>query len=516
VNAVDGLYNTYGNPFIMNCILWGNGGYDLSNASATYSVIGTGELVGEGNISVDPMFVGDGDYHLQDGSPCIDAGSNSALALPDTDKDGNPRIIGYAVDMGAYESQVPLNRPPVGDAGSDQIVQCACQTPGGTKVTLDGSGSYDPDGDLLTYTWTGQFAESPASGPTTTVTLDPGCLGTYPIILVVNDGNVDSEPDTVQITVVDTTPPTIICPETITVEAQSPSGVPSSDPDILTFLTEVSASDKCDPSPETTDDAPVEFPLGDTIVTFSSTDAQNNSSSCQATVMVQDTTPPEISIHAPEPYGLYPVGSLALDFSAYDLVSGNIEPPALSGTLTDAAGFSGPVVPGDVPGAGVYTLVVCAEDEAENYAESEPVFFVIYDPEGGFVTGGGWIESPEGAYRPDPSLTGKANFGFVSKYKKGAATPTGNTEFVFKAGDLNFHSSSYDWLVVTGSNYARFKGTGIINGYGEYRFMLWAGDNPDTFRIRIWEEDDVGSEFDVYDNGFDQDIMGGNIIIHTN
>ena len=76
---------------------------------------------------------------------------------------------------------------------------------------------------------------------------------------------------------------------------------------------------------------------------------------------------------------------------------------------------------------------------------------VVYDPEGGFVTGGGWVDSPQGAYVPDPSLTGKATFGFVSKYKKGASVPTGQTEFQFKAGDLNFHSTSYDWPLVTGS-----------------------------------------------------------------
>ena len=69
--------------------------------------------------------------------------------------------------------------------------------------------------------------------------------------------------------------------------------------------------------------------------------------------------------------------------------------------------------------------------------------------------------------------------------------PAGNTEFQFKAGDLNFHSSSYEWLVVTGSDYARFKGEGAINNEVDlqgnpYKFMLWAGDKePDTFRIRI-------------------------------
>ncbi|MEA3226151.1 MAG: hypothetical protein U9Q07_09385, partial [Planctomycetota bacterium] len=67
-----------------------------------------------------------------------------------------------------------------------------------------------------------------------------------------------------------------------------------------------------------------------------------------------------------------------------------------------------------------------------------------------------------------------------------------------------------------GPNYARFKGWGSANGDEGYRFMLWAGDAPDIFRIRIWEEDEAGNEVDVYDNGFDQEIGGGAIMIHTN
>ncbi|TEU13211.1 MAG: hypothetical protein E3J21_19165 [Anaerolineales bacterium] len=71
-------------------------------------------------------------------------------------------------------------------------------------------------------------------------------------------------------------------------------------------------------------------------------------------------------------------------------------------------------------------------------------------------------------------------------------------------------------LVVTGSDYARFKGAGTINGMGDYKFMLWAGDGePDTFRIKIWEEDGNGGETVTYDNGFDQEIAGGSIVIHT-
>ncbi len=96
----------------------------------------------------------------------------------------------------------------------------------------------------------------------------------------------------------------------------------------------------------------------------------------------------------------------------------------------------------------------------------------------------------------------------------GQAQRAENTEFQFQAGNLNFHSSSDDWLVVTGSDYAMFKGTGTIDGEGEYKFMIWAGDNdPDTFRIKIWSENPV--ETVVYDNGSDQAIGGGSIVIHT-
>lgn len=167
--------------------------------------------------------------------------------------------------------------------------------------------------------------------------------------------------------------------------------------------------------------------------------------------------------------------------------------------------------------AGIYTVTITVEDK-DGGSDSLPAenYLVIYDPTGGFVTGGGWIDSPAGALAADASATGKANFGFVSKYKKGASVPTGNTEFNFRAGSLDFHSSSYQWLVVTGGSYAMFKGSGTINGSGDYRFMLWAGDGPtDTFRIKIWTEDSSGTETVVYDNGSDQPIGGGSIVVHA-
>ncbi len=116
-NTGGGLDSWSGSPLITNCILWGNlVADDLVGASANYSDVGTGNTGGgTGNISADPKFVdpANGDFHLQAGSPCIDAGTDLAPELPDTDLDGNPRIVGVAVDMGAYEFQMPWNHKAV-------------------------------------------------------------------------------------------------------------------------------------------------------------------------------------------------------------------------------------------------------------------------------------------------------------------------------------------------------------------------------------------------------------------
>ncbi|HQG31608.1 MAG TPA: Ig-like domain-containing protein [Deltaproteobacteria bacterium] len=101
---------------ITNCILWGDSApyyseiYCGSECTLTYSDIGQSGFENDAdrhNISLDPRFAdqSSGDLHLQDGSPCIDAGSSSAPSLPETDFDGMPRIVGRAADMGAFEYQ---------------------------------------------------------------------------------------------------------------------------------------------------------------------------------------------------------------------------------------------------------------------------------------------------------------------------------------------------------------------------------------------------------------------------
>lgn len=166
---------------------------------------------------------------------------------------------------------------------------------------------------------------------------------------------------------------------------------------------------------------------------------------------------------------------------------------------------------------GVYTITLTVADSDGDAGLSLFEFVVVYDPAGGFVTGGGSIHSPEGAYTADPSLTGKATFGFVSKYRKGAATPSGNTQFQFKAASFNFRSSSYEWLVIAGAT-ARYKGRGTVNGSGEYGFMLTATDGgasgEDRFRMKVWH---LETGETVYDNEIGSpgdDVVRGSIVIH--
>lgn len=196
--------------------------------------------------------------------------------------------------------------------------------------------------------------------------------------------------------------------------------------------------------------------------------------------------------------------------------SGSVNEANGNGTVSGSHVYANP---------GVYVVTVTVTDSHDATDTEIFQYVVVYDPVGGFVTGSGWIDSPAGAYLSNPSLAGKANFGFISCYQKGATLPSGSTEFQFKTGDLSIRSTAYDWLVVAGAK-AQFKGVGTVNGSGDYGFLLTVtddqvsgGGNIDKFRIKIW---DRRSGAVVYDNQLNSDetaepitaIGGGSIVIH--
>ena len=209
-----GMYNWSSNPTITNSIIYGNTATEngpnifdfTSTPSITYSCVGGG-YSGTGNIAADPLFenTGAGNYHLQvvpTLSPCIDAGNNNAPGILEFDLDGNDRKADgngdtvLTVDMGAYEVNAPQNEPPVADAGGDATYTLAFSQPT-MEVELNGSNSTDSDGTIVAYSWTGNPDPDDVVAPTVTLG-----AGVYDFTLVVtDDDDATSEPDTVTITV---------------------------------------------------------------------------------------------------------------------------------------------------------------------------------------------------------------------------------------------------------------------------------------------------------------------------
>jgi hypothetical protein len=197
-----------------------------------------------------------------------------------------------------------------------------------------------------------------------------------------------------------------------------------------------------------------------------------------------------------------------------------------SGGLVTATAGTGQVSGAHAyPAAGVYTVTLDLTDAEGAIAAARYEYIVVYDPTGGFVSGNGLLASPPGAFTADPALAGPARVSFVSKYQKGTNAPDGNMQFDFKTADFSFRSSGYAWLVVAGAR-AQIKGTGSVNGAGNYGFLLTVidgdltgGGGTDRVRVKIW---DSTTGTIVYDNqlGAADDaaattaITGGSIVIH--
>ena len=74
---------------------------------------------------------------------------------------------------------------------------------------------------------------------------------------------------------------------------------------------------------------------------------------------------------------------------------------------------------------GVYTIKLTVSDDDGGGGNSIYQYVVVYEPDGGFVTGGGWFISPVGAYVSNPSLTGKATLALFPSIRKAQPCPPG-------------------------------------------------------------------------------------------
>jgi PKD domain len=351
------------------------------------------------------------------------------------------------------QSSVPIfNRPPTAVAGGPYSID------EGSALTLNASGSSDPDGDTLAYTWDvngdGTFGDATGVNPTLTWAQ----LNALGII----DG-----------------------PDVRNVRVRISDGVNPAVTSSSAALTVVNVK----PASGT-----ITGPLDP--------------------VAVNGTVNVSASFSDP---GTADTHTATWDWGDGASSAGSVSESNGAGTATGTHFYTAP---------GVYTVNLTVTDDDGGSSTSIYQYVVIYDPSVGFVTGGGWINSPAGAYAPDPGLAGKAQLGFISKYQHGASVPEGNTQFQFQAANFSLRSTSYDWMVVAGAR-AQYKGSGTVNGSGDYGFLLTATDGQlpggggvDKFRLKIWN---IATGVVVYDNQMGAGdaaapaaaLGGGSIQIHS-
>ena len=107
----------------------------------------------------------------------------------------------------------------------------------------------------------------------------------------------------------------------------------------------------------------------------------------------------------------------------------------------------------------------------------------------GWLSGGGAITSPAGAWSRAPGAAGPATFGLAVRRLGDERVPTGFAALTFEAGDLELRSSGFDWLLFAGG-IGTAAGWGTVNGADGYSFKVMAADggpaDGGALRVRIW------------------------------
>jgi hypothetical protein len=191
-----------------------------------------------------------------------------------------------------------------------------------------------------------------------------------------------------------------------------------------------------------------------------------------------------------------------------------------AGSVTEANGSGATQASHLYTQTGVYEVVLSVTDNDGATGQATLQYNVICDAiEGTFATGGGWFNSPAGAYTTQPTVTGKANFGFFVKLTKGSTKPTGVTKLHLNNVNFKFASTSHDSLSINGAK-ATYKGTGTVNGSGAYGFLVVVTDGqPDKIRIKIWNKANNQVVYDNQPGASDganptTALGGGSIVVH--
>jgi len=180
---------------------WSSTGPDVELAAPGVSIVSTlpGGVYGimSGTSMASPHAAGTAALVISSGINGNDAVRQQLInTARDLGEPGLDNYYGYGLlDAAAAATLVSPNIPPVAEAGPDRAVMIY------EEVSLDGSGSYDPDGSIVSYDWS--FGDGD-TGSGVTITHSYSTAGTYEVSLTVTDGSGATDTDTLIITVTGT------------------------------------------------------------------------------------------------------------------------------------------------------------------------------------------------------------------------------------------------------------------------------------------------------------------------
>lgn len=278
---VNVTYGSVTQPGITSLITSGTGavppaGFQLGSPAVYYDISTSATFTGSATVCINYSgitFSGTQPpqlFHLENG-----VWVNRTTSVDTTNK----IVCGSVSSFSPFAIFQQIILPPVANAGpASRTVECC--SPNGTQVALDGSASTDPNGETLTYQWSDQ--NNNVIGTTAKITVtDP--LGTFTYTLKVTNTTGLSSTAQTQISIVDTTPPSLtLSTTTMTVTLPTVTAMGAA----VSLAGVAAVTDACDSNSTLTNNAPVVFPIGKTLVTFTASDHSGNTSQKQLTVQV--------------------------------------------------------------------------------------------------------------------------------------------------------------------------------------------------------------------------------------
>ena len=331
-------------------------------------------------------------------------------------------------------------------------------------------------------------------------------VGTTVITWTVNDASGNAALAMPQIvTVTDTQRPTIVAPAAVSLPNDAFGCARAL---ATTALGTPISADNCTVV-SVTNNAPISFPVGTTLVTWTVTDNSGLTATATQNVTITNAVPAIGAVAGTS-------GPLSLAAASVSLTAGFIDNNLRTATWawSDGTTSAGTInsATSTVSGSrtytapGVYKALLSVQDACGSPAAQSYEYVVVYDPNGSFATGQGTMASPFNSALPYMQAAGTASFGFVAKYRKNASGVVDSySKFQFKAGSIDFQSTAVTAmsLQINGDR-AIYRGEGVVNGAGSYGFFVAAtdgaynfGSGPDKLRVKIWN---LANSAVIYDN----------------